>query len=196
MVGPERISVVNSDMTRRAEAIAEYVQKHVRTECTQDRTESVTQFTDRLEKAFALLPDEVLESFLRDARLLSVKIMRGRSLPLGMQTRPEGTHDARSYTVILYEEHLQWPDDVFIGAFLRELAHVIAERPPETEWPASRGERARFKERLECRADATVWKWGLKDYSVGYITAIYPKHWVDAILNQIDKMLLEEEGQT
>ena len=181
-------------MTQETDAVAEYVREHVQIERSRNDKGSSPVSTDRFEKIFSILPEEVLDLFLTEARSLSVKVMPDPSLPLGMQTRTKGSVGRRKYTIVVYGEHFQWPQDLFIGAFLRELGHVVAERPPETEWPTSRGDRSRFREKLECRADAMVWRWGLRHYNMQFLTATYPEHWVETIIEQIGKMLLEEEG--
>jgi hypothetical protein len=181
-------------MTQKTDAVAEYVREHVQIERSRNDKVSSPVSTDRFEKIFSILPEEVLDLFLTGARSLSVKVMPDPSLPLGMQTRTEGSVGHRQYIIVVYREHFQWPQDLFIGAFLRELGHVAAERPPETEWPTSRGDRSRFREKLECRADAMVWRWGLRHYNIRFLTATYPEHWVETIIEQIGKMLLEEEG--
>jgi hypothetical protein len=112
--------------------------------------------------------------------------------PVGMSTKTDGPAHKRKYTIFLYSEHTHWPEDHFIGALLHELGHVVAQRPPESEWPVSRAERARFKEMLESRADAMVWRWGLRHYNICYLCATYPEHWVHRIINNITKVLLEE----
>jgi hypothetical protein len=147
---------------------------------------------ERFEKALSLLPEDVLKIFLAGARNLTVVIMPDAGLPLGMSTRSQGPPEARTYRIMLYEEQQEWSEDLFLGAFLRELGHVVAERPPEVEWPKSRGDRARYKERLEYVADAMVWRWGLRHYSMRHLTATYPKHWVEKIVVEIGKILLEE----
>ncbi len=181
-------------MTQKTDAVAKYVREHVQIERSRNDNGSSPVSTDRFEKIFSILPEDVLDLFLTGERSLSVKVMPDPSLPLGMQTRTEGPIRLRKYTIVVYQEHFQWPEDLFIGAFLRELGHVVAERPPEKEWPTSRGDRSRFREKLECRADAMVWRWGLRHYNIRFLTATYPEHWVKAIIEQIGKMLLEEEG--
>jgi hypothetical protein len=180
-------------MTQKTDAVAEYVREHVQIERSRNDKVSSPVSTDRFEKIFSILPEEVLDLFLKGERSLSVKVMPDPSLPLGMQTRTEGSVGRRKYIIVVYREHFQWPQDLFTGAFLRELGHVAAERPPETEWPTSRGDRSRFREKLECRADAMVWRWGLRHYNIRFLAATYPEHWVETIIEQIGKMLLEEE---
>lgn len=147
----------------------------------------------RIEKAFSLIPDECARLFLSGARNLTVKLLPDTTLPLGMTTNTRGPADARRYTIEIRQEHQNQPEDLFLGAFLRELAHVVACKPPEWEWPSSRGERARFKERIEYAADAMVWRWGLRHYNMRFISATYPPHWVDRIVEDIEKMLREED---
>lgn len=148
----------------------------------------------RFQKALSLLPEEIQELFLSGSRNLTVAVMPDTSLPLGMATRTEGPTGKRRYTIETYIEHHDWPEDRFIGAVLRELAHVVVRRPPEEEWPVARADRARFKEKLELRADVTVWCWGLRHYSMAYLVATFPEHWAERIVTAIAKTLLEESG--
>ncbi len=175
------------------DAVAAYVRAHVQVKPSQEQVRLFPAVAGRFEKTFLLLPDETLDLFLSGARALSVDIMPDPGLPLGMNTRTEGTLSNRRYSIIIYHEHLGLPEDLFIGSFLRELGHVVAERPPENEWPENRGDRARFKERLENRADAMVWRWGLRHYSVRHLSATYPSHRVDLIIDAIGKVLLEDD---
>jgi hypothetical protein len=149
----------------------------------------------RYEKALTLLPDEVLDLFVSGKRKVRVIVMPDPKLPMGMLTRSEGTPRERKYTIFLYEEHGTWPADRFLGALLRELGHVVANRPPENEWPEARGDRARFKEMLECRADAMVWRWGLRHYSMSYLVATFPQHWVERIVKEIGDFFLKENWE-
>ncbi len=178
-------------MTAKNQAVARYVREHVQSDGAprDDRLYNIA--LQRFEKAFLLLPEEVLDLFLTGARVLSVRIAPDAGLPVGMATRSNGPADARTYSIVVREEHLSWSEDLLIGAFLRELGHVVACRPPETEWPQSRGERARYKEHLELRADAMVWRWGLRHYSIIHLTATYPEHWATKIVEDIGKMLRE-----
>jgi hypothetical protein len=148
----------------------------------------------RFEKALSLVPEEVLHLFLSGSRHLTVSVMADTALPLGMATRTEGPPGKRRYTIVSYLEHAGWPEDRFIGAFLRELGHVVAQRPREEEWPVARGDRARFKEKLEHRADALVWQWGLRHYSMSYLATTFPEHWVERIVVEIEKTLLEKSS--
>lgn len=150
-------------------------------------------FADRYEKTLSLLPEEVLDLFLSRKRDVQVIVMPDPKLPVGMSTRTEGPPKQRRYTIFLYEEHSLWPEDHFLGGLLRELGHVVAKRPPEAEWPKARGERARFKEMLECRADAMVWRWGLRHYNMSYLVATFPQHWVERIVKQIGDFFLSEK---
>ncbi|MFH0826033.1 MAG: hypothetical protein V2B18_25030, partial [Pseudomonadota bacterium] len=109
--------------------------------------------------------------------------------PMGMNGRTYGVSGERRYVILIFREHGSWPEDVFIGALLRELAHVVARRPPESEWPEARKERALFKEGIEYRADAMVWRWELSTYSLSHLNATYPPHRVDAILPKIAEAL-------
>ena len=145
----------------------------------------------RFRNAFILLPSETADLFLSGSIDLTVMIETDPALPLGMRTTCEGPPYSRRYMIVVYEEHLQWAEDLFIGSFLRELAHAVAGQPPEDEWPTSRSERARFKEMLEHQADAVVWKWGLKEYSMRHITATYPAHRVEIIVAEIERIVKE-----
>jgi hypothetical protein len=176
------------------DAVAAYVRKHVCVKPSKEQVRLIPATAARCEKAFRLLPDETLNLFLSGSRELSVEIMPDPGLPLGMKTQTVGSRQDRRYTIVIYHEHLSLPEDLFIGSFLRELGHVVAERPPESEWPESRGDRSRFKEQLENRADAMVWQWGLRHYSVRYLSATFPSHRVDLIIEAIGKTLTEEDG--
>lgn len=182
-------------MTREKKTTIQFVQDSLRVTGggSDARAKEIT--ASRYEKALSLLPDEVLDLFLSGRRQLKVIVMPDPKLPMGMFTRTDGPPKRRRYTIFLYEEHGSWSEDRFLGALLRELGHVVAERAPENEWPEGRGERARFKEMLECRADAMVWSWGLRHYSMSYIAATYPQHWVDRIVKQIGQCVLAEGWQ-
>jgi hypothetical protein len=182
-------------MSQQSEAVTKYIRDHVRSGRVGKKGKVPSSIAGRFEKAFSLLPEDVLGLFLTGARNLSVVIMPDAGLPLGMSTKSQGPADDRTYRIMLYEEQQEWPEDLFLGAFLRELGHVVAERPPEDDWPKSRGDRARYKERLEYVADAMVWRWGLRHYSMRHLTATYPQHWVERIVMEIGKILLEESGQ-
>lgn len=180
-------------MIQQSEAVSKYVRDHVRSGRVGSGKKVASATAKRVEKAFSLLPEDVLGLFLSETRNLQIVIMPDVGLPLGMSTKSQGLPDARTYRIMLYEEQQEWPEDLFLGAFLRELGHVVAQRPPEDEWPKSRGDRARYKERLEYIADAMVWKWGLRHYSMRHLTATYPPHWVEKIVVEIGKLLLEEK---
>jgi len=179
------------NMTERDAAIEKYVKQILRFDWTTTSTGTRSIIRNRLHKALSILPEEMLDLFLTGERSLKIMVARDPGFPLGMKTSTQGAEPNRQYTVTIYEEHAHWSEDTFIGALLRELAHVVASRPPESEWPASRGDRARYKEMLECRADAMVWQWGLRHYSMAHLSATYPQHWVDKILQDISKMLLQ-----
>ncbi|MFH1116358.1 MAG: hypothetical protein V1792_20790 [Pseudomonadota bacterium] len=148
----------------------------------------------RLQKTFSLIPGEALDLFFSGTRKLSVRILPDAGFPIGMRTTAGGPSGARDCEIIVREEHCRFPEDLFIASVLRELGHVVAGLPTEDEWPAARGDRARFKEQLECRADTMVWKWGLRHYGMRYLCATYPPHWVDRIVADIERMLSEEEA--
>jgi len=182
-------------MDTRSNLIAAYVKGIVSFKAPAINRKARSIFLERIGKSFSLLPEEVLELFLKGSRALVVVVLADTELPLGMFTKSGGRAQARKYTVLTYAEHAGWPENRFIGAFVRELAHVVAEAPPEDEWPVPRGERARFKEQLEHRADAMVWRWGLRHYSMSYLAATFPPHWVERIVEEIAKILLEENSE-
>lgn len=180
-------------MDETGNAISSYVKHNLQCDDTFRDSKKRELILTRVEKAFSFLPEDVLDLFLSGFRPLAMVIVPDTGLPLGMSTRSEGPASDRKYTVVLYPEHHEWAEDRFIGGFLRELAHVVAQRPPEDEWPHSRGDRARYKEQLECRADTMVWRWGLRHYCMAYLAATYPQHWVERIVDQIGKMLLDQD---
>jgi len=178
-------------MTDRRDAIAAFVRKNARFGGGLGHSDMQAVTCARFEKALALLPEDVMDLLLSRQRSLAVIVTADSAFPMGMTTSTEGLPGRRRYTIVVYDEHQTWSEDHFLGAFLRELGHVVAERPPEEEWPPGRGERSRYKERLECRADAMVWSWGLRHYSMSHLNATYPPHWVDRIVEDISKMVLD-----
>jgi hypothetical protein len=176
----------------RKDAISRFLEGSLRFEGVPDDTAAREETRNRLAKALSLLPEDAQELFLRAERRLTLVVKPDTAVPLGMTTAVEGPKKARSYVIIIYEEDTRRPEDLFVGSVLRELGHVVLERPPEREWPENRGERARFKQALECRADAVVWQWGLRHYSMRHLAATYPPHWVDNIVKEIEKFLTGE----
>lgn len=176
------------------DSVTAYVRDHVRVSPPQDRVRLFPPTAGLFEKAFLLLPDDTLDLFLSGSRSLVVDIMPDPALPLGMKTHSSGPVSDRQYTIVVYHEHLSLPEDLFLGSFLRELGHVVAQLPSENEWPETRGDRARFKERAENRADAMVWRWGLRHYSLRYLFATFPTHRAELIVDAIGKLLAEEEN--
>jgi hypothetical protein len=177
----------------KSDSLPRYVRDHVKVRNIRSGPAVRSETLNRIEKSFSLLPDDVLNLFLSGARSLTIFIAPDQSIPYGMTTISQGPLRKREYTITIHEENQEWDEDLFIGAFLRELGHVVAQRPPESEWPQSRGDRARHKERLEYIADAMVWRWGLRHYSIRHLTATYPEHWVERIVDEIGKMLLQGE---
>jgi hypothetical protein len=175
--------------------VAAYVRDCVRIDPPRERVKLFPLTAGRFEKAFLLLPTETLDLFLSGARSLAVDIMPDPGLPLGMRTRTTGPASQRQYTIVVYHEHLSLAEDLFIACFLRELGHVIAQLPPESEWPEGRGDRARFKERAENLADAKLWQWGLRHYSLRHLFATYPTHRAELLVEAIGKLVQEEEGK-
>ncbi len=151
--------------------------------------------TERIKKAFDLLPDEVTNQFLSGEIRLTVIVEPEPFIPMGMKIRADGPLELRRFTVAVFQGQLEWPEDVFIASFLREIAQAAAGRPPEEEWPTKRGERSRFREMLENQADLMLWKWGLREQDIRFLTATYPPHRVDEIVEAIDEMLRAEQAQ-
>lgn len=180
------------DATQRV--ILEYVRRNIRLSPPVKPSDLRPQTTARLVRVLSLLPVEVAEPLLSGARKLTFMILPDTAIPFGMRTLTEGSPEERRYTISMYNEHQDLPEDLFVGSVLRELGHVVAQRPPESEWPEAKGERARFRERLECLADAMVWKWGLRDYSIRYLHATYPRHRADEIIEAIRNLLDDEVG--
>ena len=147
----------------------------------------------RLTKTFDLLPGAEQQLFFSGNRKIFINIVSDPKLPFGMKTRSITHKSGPRYTIFVCEECGEWPEDRFLGAFLRELGHVVAEIPPEEDWPATRGERARFKESSELLADGMLWKWGLRHYDMSYLVATFPSHWVDRIVSDIEKLLEHDE---
>jgi len=170
--------------------IRSYVQGHLQFDAVIGDQEKAL-FAERLEKSFSVLPHTILELFLLDERRIMIKITQDTGFPLGMHTTPQGDAGARSYDIVMLREHQNWSEDCFIGGFLRELGHVVCQKPPESEWPTARGDRARFKEHLEDAADTAVWRWGLRHYSMAYLQATFPPHWVERIVERVSEMMLE-----
>ncbi|MBM4325864.1 MAG: hypothetical protein FJ118_01760 [Deltaproteobacteria bacterium] len=173
--------------------IREYATKTVRLGSRLNDTALLRAVIARMTKTFSLLPPDALELFLSEARRLYITVMPDTGFPFGMKTKSEETPEIRRYAITMHKEHMEWSEDLFIGAMLHELGHVAARRPPEQEWPRGKKERAEFKERLEARADALVWKWGLRHYSMRHLTATYPEHYVERIVKAIAQTLLEED---
>ncbi|MCA1962255.1 MAG: hypothetical protein LDL33_15865 [Desulfomonile sp.] len=139
-----------------------------------------------IEKAFGLLPDAAADLFISGRRDLTVLLTPDPGLPLGMKVSSEGPTDARRYTITIFEELQELPEDLFIASFLRQLALVSEEIPPEEDWPAQRSQRSRMRELLEARADALVWDWGLKDQNLRFLEATYPPYIVKDIIASIE----------
>lgn len=179
-------------MREKEDALDEYVRDAVHWRSPRGDRKERTIAALRIKKAFSLLPHKVLTLFLSGARVLDIEVVEDTPIPLGMRTSVQGLAPGRVYKITLHREEAAGPEDSFIGSFLRELGHVVAERPPEDEWPKSRAERTCFKQKLESRADAMVWRWGLRHYSMIHLSAAYPQHRLDAIIADIARVLLEE----
>ena len=148
-------------------------------------------FIDRLERSFSALPQRILQLFLLRERKITIRIIADTGFPLGMHTTPLGDSTSRTYDIVMLREHQNWTEERFIGGFLRELGHVVCQKPPESEWPTNRGDRARFREQLEYDADTAVWLWGLRHYSMAYLRASFPPHWVERIVQRVSELMLE-----
>lgn len=182
-------------MVGNTKSASEYVKQHVKFGIPASADKEATTLS-RIEKILSLLPADALDLFLAGKRNFTISVVPDLQVPFGMSTQSQGPPKKRRFTITIYAEQLDWPEDLFIGSLLRELAHVVADMPPEAEWPASRGDKARFKERLEYLADATVWKWGLRHYSIRHLTSTYPQHWVDRIVEEIGRILLHESDKS
>lgn len=145
----------------------------------------------RVEKAFSILPQEAVELFVNRQRAVSVVVRPDTGLPREMGTETVGSEHDRRYIITIYEEHQSWPENRFIAGFIRELGHAAANRPPESRWPKSRKERAEYREKLEHRADAMVWKWGLKELSIAHMSVTYPAHQVERIIEGVEAVMGE-----
>ena len=174
-------------------AIKTYVAAHTHGRDLPNQPNPKLETYRRLEKALSLLPSDATDLILSDARRLTFLLLPNAALPFGMSTVHEGPEKAGRYTILMYDEHQELPEDLFIGSVLRELAHVVLRIPPEDQRPTGRQERAELKERLESRADALVWKWGLRHYNIRFITATYPSHRADEIIESVAKTLLEND---
>ncbi|MEW6350921.1 MAG: hypothetical protein AB1646_17835 [Thermodesulfobacteriota bacterium] len=139
----------------------------------------------RIEKAFALLPEDVAELFLSGAVDLAIRMAANLALPLGMQATVQGSPQAARFEILLYDEHQDLPEDQFIGAFLHQLGVLVARTRSRVEEPAPGPAHAKFKQALECEADVLVWEWGLAYYSLSHLNATYPAHVVDRIVAEI-----------
>jgi hypothetical protein len=181
-------------MSKKNDAVVRYVRDHVKPSPPGTTTRVLEMARKRFTRALSLLPPDALALFLSGTRALSVMIMPTPGAPMVIKTRCYGPPYAREYHMVLYEEHLDLPEDHFIGAVLRELGHVVGQIPPEEEWPPTRVDRARFKERLENLADAMVWQWGLKRYDLVYLNNTFPAHWTEKIIQDIERVMAEPEG--
>jgi hypothetical protein len=181
-------------MPSKNDQVAQYLRDHVTINLPSQDPRARTSVSKRFTRVFSLLPDQALELFLSGRRPLSIAVMPTPGAPMTMRTESSGPVYAREYSIVLYEEHLSLPEDPFVGAVLRELGHVVGQIPPEEEWPPTRVDRAQFKERLENLADAMVWRWGLKRYSLAYLNTTFPPHWVERIVGDIERVVAERAG--
>jgi len=180
-------------MTENTDNVSKYVKGILRFQSLGRNKEARSETALRIEKAFSLMPRDVLELFLSGERALQITVGPDTGFPLGMRTKTQGPPDDRKYAISMQEEEVAWPEERFLGSFLRELGHVVAQRPPESEWPEARGDRSRFRERLEAIADAMVWRWGLRHYNMSHLAATYPAHRLEMIITQIGEILEEEQ---
>lgn len=180
-------------MSYQPELIEKFVNSRLIEKESSAKSKSSREICSRFVAAVKLLPDDELELFLTERRRISIDIIADPKLPFGMKTRSGGSFPTRQYTVLICEECSEWDENRFIGGLLRELGHIVAEIPPEEEWPISRGDRARFKEHSELVADCMVWKWGLRHYDMSFLVSTYPPHWVDRIVTDIEKLIVADE---
>lgn len=175
--------------------VGEYVRKTVSWEGPLKNLELADQTAERIEKALDLLPDEVMQGILSGESKIFIRVVPDAGFPVGMATRSEGKARKPQYIISIRDEHLKLDEDLFTASLLREFGHVVAKRPHDSQWPSGRAERAAFRERLEARADAMVWRWGLRHYSMRFLMATYPEHHLERILEEISKALLELEDE-
>ncbi len=166
-------------------AIRDFVQRSLAKGMGRDAREVGPGTSSRIEKACALIPNEVAELFLSGSVDLTIRIVPDVALPLGMQTTVQGPREAGRFEILLYEEHQDLPEAPFIGAFLHQLGVVTALARSRVTEPAPGRGRSRFKQALECEADVLVWDWGLAYYSLSHLQATYPAHVVDRIVAEI-----------
>ncbi|MDD3472826.1 MAG: hypothetical protein PHS86_08595 [Syntrophaceae bacterium] len=175
--------------------LQKYLNQKVISEKTFADSKYFSDISSKVFKAMSSLPEEFQQLFLGGNRNILFKIVSDPKLPFGMKTVSSGSGRSRIYNVLICEECAEWPENRFLGAILREVGHVIAEIPPEEEWPTIRGQRARFKEFLELQADCRLWRWGLRHYDMAYLVATFPSHWVDRIVADIQKLLEITDSQ-
>ncbi len=180
-------------MHHQPELIEKFVNSRLIAKESSAKSQSSREICSRLVTAMKLLPDDELELFLSEGRKISMEIVVDPKLPFGIKTRSGGPLETRNYTIFICEECGEWDENRFLGALLRELGHIVAEIPPEEEWPVSRGDRARFKEYTELVADCMVWKWGLRHYDMSFLVSTFPPHWVERIVTDIEKLILADE---
>ncbi len=147
----------------------------------------------RIAQTLDLLPDRAFDLFLNHHRDVAFRVLVQSDVPLGMRTLVSGPKHARQYSILLYDDQLHWKEKLFHGALLRELAHVVLEKPAPFELPVNRRERSMHIEHMEHRADALVWRWGLRDYSVHFISQTYPAQYVDRILMHVADLMLRPD---
>lgn len=180
-------------MSNQPELIEKFVNSRLITREASCESQLSRETGSRVVAAMKLMPDDELGLFLEDRRKVSIEIVANPKLPFGMKTRSAGSAQTRLYTIFICEECREWDENRFIGALLREFGHIVAEIPPEEEWPISRGDKARFKEYTELVADCMVWKWGLRHYDMSFLVSTFPPHWVDRIVTDIEKLIETDE---
>ena len=180
-------------MSKQPELIEKFVNSRLIVRKALAESQSSRETLTRVVTAMKLLPDDEQELFLADRRKVSIEIVADPKLPFGMKTRSARSVESRHYTIFICEECTEWDENRFIGALLREFGHIVAEIPPEEEWPILRGDKARFKEHAELVADCMVWKWGLRHYDMSFLVSTFPPHWVDRIVTDIEKLIETDE---
>lgn len=141
---------------------------------------------DLISQVLSLAPQDVLKTLLESDRSLAIRLSQDSGLPMPMKTTCKRHKGTNQYTIYMQPHHADLSRNVFIGAFLREIAHVVLEIPPKEEWPSDRRQRAEMKEDLELKADALVWSWGLRHYDLAYIWATFPNHIAEQLISDIE----------
>ncbi len=144
------------------------------------------QIVGLVTEVMKIAPEEVSRELLERERSLTIHVTQDSGLPMPMKTTCKRDKGVNRYTIAMQLHHVDLSRNVFVGAFLREIAHVVLEIPPEQEWPTDRRIRAEMKKDLELKADSQVWSWGLRHYDIAYIWATFPNHIAEQLISDIE----------